>query len=81
MRTEQRKGSGLKRRDLLLGGTSIAAASSLPATGLTRFRRNEHSRRQADRAESLADRRVALKAASVIGDDSARLTRPRIVRQ
>jgi hypothetical protein len=36
MKDDAMNGKGLKRRDLLLGGTSLAAASSLPATGLTR---------------------------------------------
>jgi arylsulfatase A-like enzyme len=32
--TELKNGKGLKRRELLLGGTSLAAASTLPATGI-----------------------------------------------
>jgi arylsulfatase A-like enzyme len=36
MKADAIKGKGLKRRDLLLGGTSLAAASTLPATGVIR---------------------------------------------
>src|SRR5271169_4680631 len=34
MKADAMSGKGLKRRDLLLGGTSLAAASTLPATGV-----------------------------------------------
>jgi hypothetical protein len=34
MNRDGRNGKGLKRRDLLLGGASLAAASTLPATAI-----------------------------------------------
>jgi hypothetical protein len=39
MKGDAMRGRGLKRRDLLLGGTSLAAASTLPATGVIRSAR------------------------------------------
>jgi hypothetical protein len=39
MKADAINGKGLKRRDLLLGGTSLAAASTLPATRITKSAR------------------------------------------
>jgi arylsulfatase len=36
MSSEMNNGAGFRRRELLLGGTSLVAAASLPATGLTK---------------------------------------------
>jgi len=56
MKADAMSGKGLKRRDLLLGGTSLAAASRLPATGVIASAQAQPARPPAARPSSLARR-------------------------